>query len=174
MSQPLLDIRDLSIAYRSPDGDTRAVRGVDLALHPGSKPGITVDSIRLKLDKVKFIPKDSMYQLTVDELALRFRTSFPATPPAPAPLHVETGYPEQWRAAGGLALFATASWQEVMAGRIEGEPHWFWTEAPQTPPTRRGRNARSVLTIECLGWFMALSRLGSRRSTGVLNSRRFS
>ncbi len=42
--QPLLDIRDLSIAYRSPDGDTRAVRGVDLALHPGSIVGLAGES----------------------------------------------------------------------------------------------------------------------------------
>jgi peptide/nickel transport system ATP-binding protein len=41
---PLLDIRDLSIAYRSPDGDTRAVRGVDLALHPGSIVGLAGES----------------------------------------------------------------------------------------------------------------------------------
>ncbi|HEX3978655.1 MAG TPA: ABC transporter ATP-binding protein [Solirubrobacteraceae bacterium] len=43
-TQPLLDIRDLSIAYRSPDGDTRAVRGVDLALHPGSIVGLAGES----------------------------------------------------------------------------------------------------------------------------------
>ena len=42
--QPLLDIRDLSIAYRSADGDTRAVRGVDLALHPGSIVGLAGES----------------------------------------------------------------------------------------------------------------------------------
>ena len=44
MTQPLLDIRDLSIAYRSPDGDTRAVRGVDLALHAGSIVGLAGES----------------------------------------------------------------------------------------------------------------------------------
>jgi peptide/nickel transport system ATP-binding protein len=44
MTQPLLDIRDLSIAYRAPDGDTRAVRGVDLALHPGSIVGLAGES----------------------------------------------------------------------------------------------------------------------------------
>src|ERR1700761_4026954 len=44
MTQPLLDIRGLSIAYRSPDGDTRAVRGVDLALHPGSIVGLAGES----------------------------------------------------------------------------------------------------------------------------------
>ncbi len=43
-AQPLLDIRDLSIAYRSADGDTRAVRGVDLALHPGSIVGLAGES----------------------------------------------------------------------------------------------------------------------------------
>ncbi len=43
-AQPLLDIRDLSIAYRSSDGDTRAVRGVDLALHPGSIVGLAGES----------------------------------------------------------------------------------------------------------------------------------
>jgi peptide/nickel transport system ATP-binding protein len=43
-TQPLLDIRDLSIAYRSPGGDTRAVRGVDLALHPGSIVGLAGES----------------------------------------------------------------------------------------------------------------------------------
>ena len=42
--QPLLDIRDLSIAYRSHEGDTRAVRGVDLALHPGSIVGLAGES----------------------------------------------------------------------------------------------------------------------------------
>ena len=44
MTQPLLDIRGLSIAYRSPDGDTRAVRGVDLALHAGSIVGLAGES----------------------------------------------------------------------------------------------------------------------------------
>jgi oligopeptide/dipeptide ABC transporter ATP-binding protein len=44
MTEPLLDIRGLSIAYRSPDGDTRAVRGVDLALHPGSIVGLAGES----------------------------------------------------------------------------------------------------------------------------------
>ena len=44
MTPPLLDIRGLSIAYRSPDGDTRAVRGVDLALHPGSIVGLAGES----------------------------------------------------------------------------------------------------------------------------------
>jgi oligopeptide/dipeptide ABC transporter ATP-binding protein len=44
MTPPLLDIRGLSIAYRSADGDTRAVRGVDLALHPGSIVGLAGES----------------------------------------------------------------------------------------------------------------------------------
>ena len=44
MTEPLLDIRGLSIAYRSPDGDTRAVRGVDLALHAGSIVGLAGES----------------------------------------------------------------------------------------------------------------------------------
>jgi peptide/nickel transport system ATP-binding protein len=44
MTQPLLDIRDLSIAYRSPDGDTRAVRGVNLELNPGSIVGLAGES----------------------------------------------------------------------------------------------------------------------------------
>jgi oligopeptide/dipeptide ABC transporter ATP-binding protein len=43
-AQPLLDIRGLSIAYRSSDGDTRAVRAVDLALHPGSIVGLAGES----------------------------------------------------------------------------------------------------------------------------------
>jgi oligopeptide/dipeptide ABC transporter ATP-binding protein len=42
--QPLLDIRGLSIAYRAPGGDTRAVRGVDLALYPGSIVGLAGES----------------------------------------------------------------------------------------------------------------------------------
>jgi oligopeptide/dipeptide ABC transporter ATP-binding protein len=44
MAQPLLDIRGLSIAYRSTGGDTRAVRGVDLALYPGSIVGLAGES----------------------------------------------------------------------------------------------------------------------------------
>jgi peptide/nickel transport system ATP-binding protein len=44
VTTPLLDIRGLSIAYRSPDGDTRAVRGVDLALHAGSIVGLAGES----------------------------------------------------------------------------------------------------------------------------------
>ena len=44
MTPPLLDIRDLSITYRSGEGDVRAVRGVDLALHPGSIVGLAGES----------------------------------------------------------------------------------------------------------------------------------
>jgi oligopeptide/dipeptide ABC transporter ATP-binding protein len=41
---PVLDIRGLSIAYRSGDGDVKAVRGVDLALHPGQIVGLAGES----------------------------------------------------------------------------------------------------------------------------------
>jgi peptide/nickel transport system ATP-binding protein len=44
MTPPLLDIRDLSIAYRSREGDVRAVRGVDLALNAGSIVGLAGES----------------------------------------------------------------------------------------------------------------------------------
>jgi oligopeptide/dipeptide ABC transporter ATP-binding protein len=43
-SEPVLDIRGLSIAYRSGDGDVTAVRGVDLALHPGQIVGLAGES----------------------------------------------------------------------------------------------------------------------------------
>jgi peptide/nickel transport system ATP-binding protein len=42
--QPVLDIRDLSIAYRSEAGDVRAVRDVSLALHPGEIVGLAGES----------------------------------------------------------------------------------------------------------------------------------
>ena len=42
--QPLLDISDLSIAYRSEGGDVRAVRHVDLALHAGEVVGLAGES----------------------------------------------------------------------------------------------------------------------------------
>jgi oligopeptide/dipeptide ABC transporter ATP-binding protein len=42
--QPVLDIRDLSIAYRSQSGDVRAVRDVSLALHPGEVVGLAGES----------------------------------------------------------------------------------------------------------------------------------
>jgi peptide/nickel transport system ATP-binding protein len=42
--QPVLDIRDLSIAYRSDAGDVRAVRDVSLALAPGEVVGLAGES----------------------------------------------------------------------------------------------------------------------------------
>jgi oligopeptide/dipeptide ABC transporter ATP-binding protein len=42
--QPVLDIRDLSIAYRSQSGDVRAVRDVSLALRPGEVVGLAGES----------------------------------------------------------------------------------------------------------------------------------
>ena len=42
--RPVLDIRDLSIAYRSDAGDVRAVRDVSLALHPGEVVGLAGES----------------------------------------------------------------------------------------------------------------------------------
>jgi peptide/nickel transport system ATP-binding protein len=42
--QPVLDIRNLSIAYRSQGGDVRAVRDVSLALHPGEVVGLAGES----------------------------------------------------------------------------------------------------------------------------------
>jgi len=42
--QPVLDIRNLSIAYRSQSGDVRAVRDVSLALHPGEVVGLAGES----------------------------------------------------------------------------------------------------------------------------------
>ncbi len=42
--QPVLDIRNLSIAYRSEGGDVRAVRDVSLALHPGEVVGLAGES----------------------------------------------------------------------------------------------------------------------------------
>ncbi len=42
--EALLDIRDLSIAYRSESGDVRAVRHVDLALHRGEVVGLAGES----------------------------------------------------------------------------------------------------------------------------------
>ena len=41
---PILDISDLSIAYRSAGGDVRAVRNVDLALHAGEVVGLAGES----------------------------------------------------------------------------------------------------------------------------------
>jgi oligopeptide/dipeptide ABC transporter ATP-binding protein len=42
--QPLLDIKNLSIAYRTADGDVNAVRGVDVQLHPGRIVGLAGES----------------------------------------------------------------------------------------------------------------------------------
>ncbi len=42
--KPVLDIRDLSIAYRSQSGDVRAVRDVSLALRPGEVVGLAGES----------------------------------------------------------------------------------------------------------------------------------
>jgi oligopeptide/dipeptide ABC transporter ATP-binding protein len=44
LSKPILDIRDLSISYRSDAGDVRAVRGVDLALERGKIVGLAGES----------------------------------------------------------------------------------------------------------------------------------
>ncbi len=41
---PMLDIRGLSINYRSESGDVRAVRNVDLALHSGKIVGLAGES----------------------------------------------------------------------------------------------------------------------------------
>ena len=41
---PVLDIRDLSISYRSPTGDVRAVRDVSIALNPGEVVGLAGES----------------------------------------------------------------------------------------------------------------------------------
>jgi oligopeptide/dipeptide ABC transporter ATP-binding protein len=43
-ARPVLDIRGLSINYRSEAGDVRAVRDVDLALHPGRIVGLAGES----------------------------------------------------------------------------------------------------------------------------------
>jgi len=43
-ARPVLDIRDLSIVYRSDGGDVRAVRDVDLALRPGRIVGLAGES----------------------------------------------------------------------------------------------------------------------------------
>ncbi len=41
---PILDVRGLSIVYRSPEGDVGAVRDVDLALHAGEVVGLAGES----------------------------------------------------------------------------------------------------------------------------------
>jgi ABC-type glutathione transport system ATPase component len=43
-TEPILNIKDLSIAYRSGAGDVRAVRHVDLALHPAEVVGLAGES----------------------------------------------------------------------------------------------------------------------------------
>jgi oligopeptide/dipeptide ABC transporter ATP-binding protein len=43
-TRPVLDIRGLSIAYRTPAADVAAVRGVDLELHPGRVVGLAGES----------------------------------------------------------------------------------------------------------------------------------
>jgi len=43
-ARPVLDIRDLSIAYRTPGGDVRAVHEVNLALNPGEIVGLVGES----------------------------------------------------------------------------------------------------------------------------------
>ena len=43
-TEPILNIQDLSIAYRTGTGDVRAVRHVDLALHPGEVVGLAGES----------------------------------------------------------------------------------------------------------------------------------
>src|ERR1700726_1170491 len=41
---PVLDIRDLSVVYRTPAGDVRAVDQVNLALHAGEVVGLAGES----------------------------------------------------------------------------------------------------------------------------------
>ncbi len=43
-SEPVLDIRDFSVVYRSPGGDVRAADSVNLALHPGEVVGLAGES----------------------------------------------------------------------------------------------------------------------------------
>ena len=43
-ARPVLDIKGLNITYRSEAGDVRAVRDVDLALHPGKIVGLAGES----------------------------------------------------------------------------------------------------------------------------------
>jgi oligopeptide/dipeptide ABC transporter ATP-binding protein len=44
MTEPVLDIRGFSVAYRTPAGDVRAVRDVNLALHAGEIVGLVGES----------------------------------------------------------------------------------------------------------------------------------
>ncbi len=43
-TEPVLDIRDFSVAYRTPRGDVRAVSKMNLALHPGEVVGLAGES----------------------------------------------------------------------------------------------------------------------------------
>src|SRR5215468_12712463 len=43
-AEPVLDIRDFSIVYRTPTGDVRAVHEVNLALSPGEIVGLVGES----------------------------------------------------------------------------------------------------------------------------------
>jgi hypothetical protein len=47
-----------------------------------------------------------------------------------AGVRVTTAYPADWRRQPDLPLLATRPWQQVMGGRLEGDPAWFWTEQP--------------------------------------------
>jgi oligopeptide/dipeptide ABC transporter ATP-binding protein len=44
LAGPVLDIRDFSVAYRTPRGDVRAVSKMNLALHPGEVVGLAGES----------------------------------------------------------------------------------------------------------------------------------
>src|SRR5579864_6490497 len=44
LAEPVLDIADFSVAYRTPSGDVRAVDGVNLALRPGEVVGLAGES----------------------------------------------------------------------------------------------------------------------------------
>ena len=43
-SEPVLDIRDFSVVYRTPSGDVRAVDRVNLSLAPGEVVGLAGES----------------------------------------------------------------------------------------------------------------------------------
>ena len=44
LAEPVLDIADFSVSYRTPSGDVRAVDGVNLALRPGEVVGLAGES----------------------------------------------------------------------------------------------------------------------------------